>query len=140
MHTAVNSFSVRVRGHQLSRFPLTAAECCGVLRLYVPLWKKPSAPWSASFACTKATPSGNWPGASVSRRISSLRWNGGHFPPPGEQKIVLVAENLDQNKDELLILAGKVSSDLIEIILQLPKETTVLLRRPNPWSSIHLKP
>ena len=47
----------------------------------------------------------------------------GHFPPPGEQKIVLIAETLDQNKDEMLALVGKVSSDLIEIILQRPKET-----------------
>jgi len=53
----------------------------------------------------------------------------GHFPPPGEQKIVLIAETLDQNKDEMLALAGKVSSDLIKIILQRPKETAALLRR-----------
>ena len=53
----------------------------------------------------------------------------GHFPPPGEKKIVLIAETLEQNKDELLALAGKVSSDLIEIILQRPKETAALLRR-----------
>ena len=53
----------------------------------------------------------------------------GHFPPPGEQKIVLIAEILEQNTDELLALAGKVSSDLIEIILQRPKETAALLRR-----------
>jgi transcriptional regulator with XRE-family HTH domain len=46
----------------------------------------------------------------------------GHFPPPGEQIIVLIAETLDQSKDEMLALAGKVSSDLIEIILQRPKE------------------
>jgi transcriptional regulator with XRE-family HTH domain len=53
----------------------------------------------------------------------------GHFPPPGEKKIVLIAETLEQNTDELLALAGKVSSDLIEIILQRSKETTALLRR-----------
>jgi hypothetical protein len=53
----------------------------------------------------------------------------GHFPPPGEKKIVLIAEILEQNTDELLALAGKVSSDLIEIILQRPKETAALLRR-----------
>jgi transcriptional regulator with XRE-family HTH domain len=41
----------------------------------------------------------------------------GHFPPPGEHKIVLMAEILERNADELLALAGKVSSDLIEIIL-----------------------
>jgi len=53
----------------------------------------------------------------------------GQFPPPGEQKIVLIAEILGQNTDELLALAGKVSSDLIEIILQRPKETAALLPR-----------
>jgi HTH-type transcriptional regulator, competence development regulator len=53
----------------------------------------------------------------------------GHFPPPGEKKIVLIAEILEQNTGELLALAGKVSSDLIEIILQRPKETAALLRR-----------
>ena len=53
----------------------------------------------------------------------------GHFPPPGEKKIVLIAEILEQNTDELLALAGKVSSDLIEIILQRPKEIAALLRR-----------
>src|SRR5262245_3990319 len=53
----------------------------------------------------------------------------GHFPPPGEKKIVLIAETLEQHTDELLALAGKVSSDLIEIILQRPKETAALLRR-----------
>jgi transcriptional regulator with XRE-family HTH domain len=53
----------------------------------------------------------------------------GHFPPPGEKKIVLIAEILEQNTDGLLALVGKVSSDLIEIILQRPKETAALLRR-----------
>jgi HTH-type transcriptional regulator, competence development regulator len=53
----------------------------------------------------------------------------GHFPPPGEQQIVLIAETLEQNTDELLALAGKLSSDLIEIILQRPKATAALLRR-----------
>jgi HTH-type transcriptional regulator, competence development regulator len=47
----------------------------------------------------------------------------GHFPPPGEQKIVLKAEILEQNTDEMLALAGKLSSDLVEIILRRPKET-----------------
>jgi len=53
----------------------------------------------------------------------------GKFAPPGEEKVVLIAEKLGQNKDEMLALAGKVSSDVLEIILQRPKETTSLLRR-----------
>jgi ABC-type transport system involved in cytochrome bd biosynthesis fused ATPase/permease subunit len=54
---------------------------------------------------------------------------GGHFPPPGEKKIALIAEILEQNRGELLTLAGEVSSDLIEIILQRPRETAALQRR-----------
>jgi transcriptional regulator with XRE-family HTH domain len=53
----------------------------------------------------------------------------GRFAPPSEGKIALIAEKLGKNKDELLALAGKVSSDVIEIILQRPKELTTLLRR-----------
>jgi hypothetical protein len=37
----------------------------------------------------------------------------GHFPPPSEQKIALIADTLEQNTDEWLALAGKVCSDLI---------------------------
>jgi len=91
--------------------------------------EKPSAPWSASSAYNKATPSGSWPGVSVSCRISSPTWNEGTSRRRGNRKIVLIAEILEQNTDELLALAGKVSSDLIEIILQRPKETAALLRR-----------
>jgi HTH-type transcriptional regulator, competence development regulator len=47
----------------------------------------------------------------------------GDFPPPGEQKIVLIAETLEQNTNEMLAMAGKLSSDLVEIILRRPKET-----------------
>jgi HTH-type transcriptional regulator, competence development regulator len=53
----------------------------------------------------------------------------GRFAPPSEGKIVLIAEKLGRNTDEMLALAGKVSSDVIEIILQRPKELTTLLRR-----------
>src|SRR5882724_11816798 len=53
----------------------------------------------------------------------------GRFAPPSEGKIALIAEKLGKNKDELLALAGKVSSDVIEIILQRPKDLTTLLRR-----------
>ncbi len=47
----------------------------------------------------------------------------GDFPPSGEQKIVVIAETLEQNTDEMLAMAGKVSSDLVEIIVRRPKET-----------------
>jgi len=55
----------------------------------------------------------------------------GHFPPPSEQKIALIAETLEQNTDDWLALAGKVCSDLIEIILQCPRETAAMMRRLN---------
>jgi hypothetical protein len=61
--------------------------------------------------------------------ISSPIWNGAKTPPPGEDKIVRMADYLGQNHDEMLALAGKVSADIIHIILQKPKETADLLRR-----------
>ncbi len=59
----------------------------------------------------------------------------GKFGPPSEAKIILMAEKLGRNKDEMLALAGKVSSDVIEIILQRPKENTALIRRLNHASA-----
>jgi transcriptional regulator with XRE-family HTH domain len=53
----------------------------------------------------------------------------GKTPPPGEDKIVRMAEYLGQNHDEMLALAGKISADILHIILQKPKETADLLLR-----------
>ncbi len=50
------------------------------------------------------------------------------FPPPGEKKIKEIAEALGQDPDELLALAGKVSSDLPAIIQQRPREMASFLR------------
>lgn len=50
------------------------------------------------------------------------------FPPPGEEKIKAIATALDRDADELLALAGRVSSDLTEIIQQKPKEMATFLR------------
>ena len=50
------------------------------------------------------------------------------FPPPGEQAIRRLAEELGENPDALLVLAGKVSSDLLEIIHERPTEVAELLR------------
>ena len=44
----------------------------------------------------------------------------GEQPPPGEQTIRRLAEELGENPDALLALAGKVSSDLLEIIRERP--------------------
>ena len=50
------------------------------------------------------------------------------FPPPAEDKIMAIAEILNLDADELLALAGKISSDLTEIIKERPHEFAQLLR------------
>ena len=50
------------------------------------------------------------------------------FPPPAEDKVRKIAEILEIDVDELLALAGKVSSDLSEIIREHPRELAALLR------------
>jgi len=50
------------------------------------------------------------------------------FPPPGEEKIKSIAKALDRDADELLALAGRVASDLEEIIQQTPREMATFLR------------
>jgi transcriptional regulator with XRE-family HTH domain len=50
------------------------------------------------------------------------------FPPPGEETVKAIAEALGQDPDELLALAGKVSSDLPAIIQQRPREMASFLR------------
>lgn len=51
------------------------------------------------------------------------------FPPPAEDKIVCIAEALGADPDELLALAGKVASDLSQIILRRPKVMAKFLRK-----------
>ncbi len=50
------------------------------------------------------------------------------FPPPAEDKVRKIAEIFDIDVDELLALAGKVSSDLSDIIREHPRELAALLR------------
>ena len=50
------------------------------------------------------------------------------FPPPAEDKVRKIAEIFGTDVDELLALAGKVSSDLSEIIKRHPVELAALLR------------
>ncbi len=50
------------------------------------------------------------------------------FPPPAEDKVIAIAEILDLDVDELLALAGKVSSDLTQIIKEHPREMASFLR------------
>lgn len=53
----------------------------------------------------------------------------GVFPPPSEEVIVKLAEVLGEDKDVLLALAGKLSSDLQYIIMQRPRLFAELLRQ-----------
>jgi transcriptional regulator with XRE-family HTH domain len=50
------------------------------------------------------------------------------FPPPAEDKVRKIAEIIGCDSDELLARAGRVSSDLSEIIKQHPRELAALLR------------
>ena len=53
----------------------------------------------------------------------------GDLPPPVEQKVKTIAKELDEDPDELLALAGKVASDIPEIIRQRPVMMAKLIRR-----------
>jgi transcriptional regulator with XRE-family HTH domain len=50
------------------------------------------------------------------------------FQPPAEDKVRAIAKLLGLDEDELLALAGKVSSDLTEIIRKHPREMASFLR------------
>jgi transcriptional regulator with XRE-family HTH domain len=50
-------------------------------------------------------------------------------PPPSEATIVRLAEDLGEDKDVLLAMAGKVSSDLQEVIRRRPKQFAELIRQ-----------
>ena len=52
----------------------------------------------------------------------------GEQPPPGEETIRRIAEELGEDSDALLALAGKVSGDLLEIIRARPAVVAELLR------------
>ena len=49
--------------------------------------------------------------------------------PPSEAKICLLADELEEDPDALLALAGKVRSDVLEIIRRRPKSFAQLVRR-----------
>jgi transcriptional regulator with XRE-family HTH domain len=52
----------------------------------------------------------------------------GEFPPPIENKVKAIAKIIGRDADELLALAGRVASDLTEIIRRRPREIATLLR------------
>jgi transcriptional regulator with XRE-family HTH domain len=56
------------------------------------------------------------------------------LPPPAEDRVTEIARLLGQNPDELLALAGKVASDLNEIIRRRPREMASFLREAGSLS------
>lgn len=52
----------------------------------------------------------------------------GEVPPPAEDRVRRIAEILDRDPDDLLALAGRVASDLTDIIRQRPREIADFLR------------
>ena len=57
------------------------------------------------------------------------------FKPPTEEKVRAIAAALGQDPDELLALAGRVSSDLADIIQRHPREMATFLRAANGLSA-----
>src|SRR5690242_11972334 len=50
------------------------------------------------------------------------------LPPPAEDKVRKIAAIIGEDQDELLALAGRVASDLTDIIRQRPREMADFLR------------
>ena len=50
------------------------------------------------------------------------------FPPPVEEKVRKIADIIGRDPDELLALAGRVASDLTDIIRKRPREMADFLR------------
>ena len=50
------------------------------------------------------------------------------FPPPAEDKVIKIASVLGLDADELLALAGRVASELTDIIRERPREMADFLR------------
>lgn len=53
----------------------------------------------------------------------------GLVPPPSEATILKLADDLGEDADVLLAMAGKVGSDLQQIILRRPKQFAELIRQ-----------
>jgi transcriptional regulator with XRE-family HTH domain len=58
----------------------------------------------------------------------------GEFAPPGEEKVRRMAQLLGQDEDAFLALAGKVSSDLPEIVQDRPQLMATFLRKAGKLS------
>ena len=57
------------------------------------------------------------------------------FTPPTEDKVRSIAQIIECDPDELLAMAGRVSSDLADIIKRHPVEMSTLLRTANGLSA-----
>jgi|SRR5215472_14258344 len=57
------------------------------------------------------------------------------FAPPVEEKVKDIARILQCDADDLLARAGRVSSDISEIIKRTPVERAALLRTTRGWSA-----
>jgi transcriptional regulator with XRE-family HTH domain len=55
----------------------------------------------------------------------------GEFPPPAEDKVVAIADILGSNRDKLLALAGRISSDVHDLIVKTPKISALVRAIPN---------
>ncbi len=53
----------------------------------------------------------------------------GEFPPPSEKVIRQLAEELNQDPDVMLAMAGKISSDLLDVIVKRPRLMADLIRQ-----------
>jgi HTH-type transcriptional regulator, competence development regulator len=63
----------------------------------------------------------------------------GEFAPPAEDKIIAIARELGLDQDEMLALAGKVATDLSEIIQEHPREMASFLRTARDLSPEDLR-
>jgi transcriptional regulator with XRE-family HTH domain len=70
-----------------------------------------------------------------SRPVIATRVERGEFKPPTEEKVRAIAKALGQDADELLALAGRVASDLTDIIQRRPREMASFLRAANGLSA-----
>lgn len=59
----------------------------------------------------------------------------GELPPPAEDKVRTIARLIGRDADEMLALAGKVSTDLQDIIKQRPREMAAFLRTTQGWTT-----
>ena len=57
------------------------------------------------------------------------------FKPPTEDKVRAIARLIERDSDELLAMAGRVSSDVADIIRRHPVELSAWLRLSKDWSA-----